>query len=63
MEMFSFTLEGENWNLLKLVLEALRFLFFPSVLEQWNTFCLQEALSTGVEIVAIVVILFSALCF
>lgn len=60
--MFSFTLESENWNLLKLDLEALRFLF-ALVLEQWNTFCLQEVLSTGAKIVAIVVIFFSALCF
>lgn len=37
--MFSFTLESENWNLLKLDLQALRFLFFL-VLEQWHTFSL-----------------------
>ena len=59
--MFSFTLESENWNLLKLDLEALRFFFL--ILDNDTHSVYQKALTTGAKIVAIVVILHSASCF
>lgn len=62
IEMFSFTLESENWNLLKLDLEALR-IFFSWYWNDGTHSVYQEALNTGAKIVAIVVILHSALCF
>lgn len=60
--MFSFTLESENWNLLKLDLEALRF-FFSCYWNNGTHTVYQEALTTGAKIVAIVVILYSAFGF
>lgn len=60
--MFSFTLESENWNLLKLDLEALRF-FFSWYWDNDIHSVYQESLTTGAKIIAIVVILYSAFCF
>lgn len=59
--MFSFALESEKWNWLKLDLEALRmFSLFFLVRNNGTHSLYREALTTGAKIVAIVVILYSA---